>query len=213
MPRPFSIPVLTRKRRIRVHPVSGVDQSNLLPVLKQPQNASVDMAPTLNVKLALLNIRSLSNKSFLINDLIYTHKLDFMLLTETWLEQANSFTTLIESAPPIFFFNLHVDNPENTYANEFLTLIDTFSLTQHVQGPTHSHGHTLDLVITKGLNVSTTVMDLAISDHFCVFFDVCMSPHIQNRSMSVRRRVINNGTGLLFEQALSHTTSQPSEAI
>ncbi|KAL2083495.1 hypothetical protein ACEWY4_021268 [Coilia grayii] len=108
-------------------------------------------------------------------------------------------------------FNLHVDNPENTYAKEFLTLIDTFSLTQHVQGPTHSHGHTLDLVITKGLNVSTTVMDLAISDHFCVFFDVCMSPHIQNRSMSVRRRVINNGTGLLFEQALSHTPSQPSD--
>ena len=104
MPRPFSIPVLTRKRRIRVHPVSGVNQSNLLPVLKQPQNASVDMAPTLNVKLALLNIRSLSNKSFLINDLIYTHKLDFMLLTETWLEQANSFTTLIESAPPNFDF-------------------------------------------------------------------------------------------------------------
>ncbi|KAL2093106.1 hypothetical protein ACEWY4_010418 [Coilia grayii] len=221
-----------------------------------------------------------------------------MLLTETWLEQANSVNSLIESAPPNFDFmsatrtnkrgggianifktsfqckqttfgnftsfeylstlvkcsssmllltiyrpprlstpvfleefgelllniclrfdsliisgdfNLHVDNPENTYAKEFLTLIDTFSLTQHVQGPTHSHGHTLDLVITKGLNVSTTVRDLAISDNFCVFFDVCMSPHIQNRSMSVRRRAINNGTGLLFEQALSHTPSQPSD--
>lgn len=72
---------------------------------------------------------------------------------------------------------MHVDNPENTYAKEFLTLLDTFNLTQHVQGLTHSHGHTLDLVLTKGLHVSTTVIDLALTDPFCVFFlNVYMSP-------------------------------------
>ena len=294
----FSIPVLTRMRRIRVHPVNGVNLSNLLPVPKQPQNASVEITPTLTVKLALQNVRSLTNKPFLINDFICTHKLDFMLLTETWLEQSHSSITLIEAAPPHFDFisaarlnkrgggianifrasfqykqislgnftsfeylsavlkctsgillltiyrpprlsatvfleefgellsniclefdsliisgdfNFHVDNLENTYASEFLTLIDTFNLTQHVQGPTHSHGHTLDLVITKGLNVSTSVMDLGLSDHFCVFFDVCMSPLFQNKSMTVRKRVIKNDTGVLFEQALSELPSQPSD--
>ena len=59
-------------------------------------------------------------------------------------------------------FNLHVDNIQNSYAKE----LNTFSLTKLVQGPTHSLGHTLDLVITKGLNISTTVKDLALSDFF-----------------------------------------------
>ena len=44
-------------------------------------------------------------------------------------------------------FNLHVDNPENSYAKELNALLDTFILTQPVQGPTHSLGHTMDLVI------------------------------------------------------------------
>jgi hypothetical protein len=105
-----------------------------------------------------------------------------------------------------------VDNPENNYAKEFIALIDTFSLTQHVQGPTHSLGHTLDLVITKGLDVSTAVKDLALSDHFCVFFDVSMSPHTQNTAMMVKRRIINDQTSALFEQALSLKSSQLSDS-
>ena len=54
-------------------------------------------------------------------------------------------------------FNLHVDNPENSYASELLSLLDTLHLTQHVEEPTHSLGHTLDLVITKGVDISLTV--------------------------------------------------------
>jgi hypothetical protein len=67
-------------------------------------------------------------------------------------------------------FNIHVDNPEKTHARDFLAVIDTFNLTQYMQDPTHSQGHTLDLVITKGLTVSTHVVDLALSDHCCTFF-------------------------------------------
>ena len=105
-------------------------------------------------------------------------------------------------------FNLHVDDPKNTSTKEFLTLIDTFSFTQHVQGPTHSHGHTLDLVITKGLNVSTTVMDIALSDHLCVVFNVCTCISVYHTTpATISRRVINSNTGFLFEQALSQALS------
>ncbi|KAL0151420.1 hypothetical protein M9458_053206, partial [Cirrhinus mrigala] len=51
-----------------------------------------------------LNIRSLKNKCFLINDLITTYNLDFMFLTETWLEDNCSATVLNETAPPNFTF-------------------------------------------------------------------------------------------------------------
>ena len=54
--------------------------------------------------MALHNVRSLNNKSFLVNDFITTSKLDFMFLTETWLEQNNSATVLIETAPPDYNF-------------------------------------------------------------------------------------------------------------
>lgn len=57
-----------------------------------------------NTSMALLNIRSLVGKSFLINDFIIKHNLDFIFLTETWLSVNNSDTVLIESAPPGFIF-------------------------------------------------------------------------------------------------------------
>ena len=74
---------------------------------------------------------------------------------------------------------MHVDNPENSYAKELKALLDTFGLTQQVQGPTHSP---LDPVITKGINISPTIKDFTLSDHFCVFFGVSMSPPKQTHS-------------------------------
>ena len=32
-------------------------------------------------------------------------------------------------------FNLQIDKSDNIYVKDFLALLDTFSLTQHVQGP------------------------------------------------------------------------------
>ena len=75
--------------------------SNLTPVMRQPQAVS-DNVRTLN--LALLNTRSLAGKSLLINDFIIEKKLDFMFLTETWLNENNSAAVLTESAPPDFHF-------------------------------------------------------------------------------------------------------------
>ena len=80
--------------------------------------------------------------------------------------------------------SLHVDNPENS-SMELNALCDTLSLTQHVQRSTHSLGRSLDLVITKGLDVSIG-KDLTLSDNICLFFDVSASQHIQNRSITVQ---------------------------
>ena len=45
-------------------------------------------------------------------------------------------------------FNLHVDNPDDTYGSQFKNLLSSYGLVNHVTFPTHQAGHTLDLVIT-----------------------------------------------------------------
>ncbi len=70
-------------------------------------------------------------------------------------------------------FNIHVDNKSDRKAVEFVEVLHSFSFTQHVNGPTHNKEHTLDLIISYGVNVNVNeITDLAISDHFCLFLIV-----------------------------------------
>ncbi|KAK5930230.1 hypothetical protein CgunFtcFv8_026486 [Champsocephalus gunnari] len=70
-------------------------------------------------------------------------------------------------------FNIHVDSSTCTFASEFLSLLDCFNITQHVQGPTHTKGHTLDLVCSIGTPPShLQCLDLAVADHHAILFSV-----------------------------------------
>ena len=101
-------------------------------------------------------------------------------------------------------FNIHIDSAENNMAKEIKSVLKTFDLTQHIHGPTHNRGHTLDLLISKGLNISSIVIkDVALSDHFCIFFDILISPTIEARSVSVKKRCLNENTSVLFMKAIS----------
>ena len=46
-------------------------------------------------------------------------------------------------------FNIHVDNVASIEAANFLELLDSHNLTQHIHCPTHVKGHTLDLLLTR----------------------------------------------------------------
>ena len=50
-------------------------------------------------------------------------------------------------------FNLHLDN-SNGNTNKFNEIRACFDLKQHVNFPTHVHGHWLDLLITKRISNS-----------------------------------------------------------
>lgn len=54
--------------------------------------------------MALLNVRSLNNKTFIVNDTVTSHQLDCILLTETWLDETGS-KELIEASPSNFSFS------------------------------------------------------------------------------------------------------------
>jgi hypothetical protein len=46
-------------------------------------------------------------------------------------------------------FNFHVDIPTDRDAIKFLDILESYCLEQHVVGPTHVDGHTLDLIISR----------------------------------------------------------------
>ncbi len=74
-----------------------------------------------------------------------------------------------------------------------------------------NRGHALDLLISKGLNISSIVIkDVALSDHFCIFFDILISATTESRSVSVRKRCINENTSALFMKALTPSISADS---
>ncbi len=60
-------------------------------------------------------------------------------------------------------FNIHVDSDCNT-AKDFLSVLDYFDVSQHIDFPTHSHSHTLDLLCTVGIdNVGAQGHEMGIS--------------------------------------------------
>lgn len=78
--------------------------------------------------------------------------------------------------------NIHIDNPSSPLAADFFHILDCLNLTQHVDAPTHTRGHTLDLVIPDCAAIShLLVYDLGVSDHSIISMEVsCLSPTSQD---------------------------------
>lgn len=76
------------------------------------------------------------------------NKLPFTLFLE-------EFSSLLESLallPNLLLtgdFNVHVNDKDDPDAASFMELLDLFHLQQHVVGPTHNKGNTLDLIISR----------------------------------------------------------------
>ncbi len=71
-------------------------------------------------------------------------------------------------------FNIHVDNTNYALGLAFTDLINNFGVKQIVNGPTHNFNHTLDLIISHGIDL--TDIDIIpqsddVTDHFLL---LCM---------------------------------------
>ncbi|CAL9708038.1 unnamed protein product [Knipowitschia caucasica] len=105
-------------------------------------------------------------------------------------------------------FNIHIDSAHNTVSTDFLDILQNFNFTQHVDFPTHSRGHILDLICSTGLHIdSLSHTDLAISDHLALTFHINIpNPHIkQTRTLSFRN--LNSLCSTTLSNHLSQTLS------
>ena len=77
-------------------------------------------------------------------------------------------------------FNFHIEDPKDLNAQKFVTLCESKGFTQHVTGPTHVSGGTLDLIFTitscsDNLSVKNLIVDPdtgTTSDHYLAYFDL-----------------------------------------
>jgi hypothetical protein len=139
-------------------------------------------------KLITASFTSFESLSVRVTTTLSTNPFSFILLTiyrppsSSKATFISEFATLLEdlatSPSEIVItgdFNVHVDEPNCPTVSPFINLLDAFSLTQHIHFPTHTSGHTLDLLITRSTSsiiLSTSSSDPAISDHHAIHFSI-----------------------------------------
>ena len=98
-------------------------------------------------------------------------------------------------------FNFHIGTTNND-AVQFLDLINSAGLNQHVTRPTHNRGHNLDLIITSSNNdlvSNLQVLPSMPSDHAAITFLVDFPRPVLSKVFSERRKLQNINLELFVE--------------
>ena len=150
-------------------------------------------------------------------------------LTSTFSQFLEDFKTLISivSTSPLEFvitgdFNIHVDDPSDSNAIQFLSLLDHANLIQHVNFPTHRHSHTLDLVITSAhstLSPTLTCLPVSPTDHFPIICSLNIIPSPAAPITKHLTRAISSidatqfGRDILSSRLITHPPSGLSDLV
>jgi len=162
-----------------------------------------------------------SSKSYLF---LTVYRPPFTSTSTSRAEFLSYFSSLLEniaSTPSELFimgdFNIHMDVANDGFAIAFSTLLDTFGLIQHISMPTHSSGHTLDLLITKN---STTLpesgtTDPFLSDHSAIFFKlpIVYNPRPSRTVKVVRKFSAINSQNFSADILDSSLYSEPASTL
>ncbi len=112
-------------------------------------------------------------------------------------------------------YNIQVDNPGGPGVTHFLSSIDEVGLHQHVVGPTHRCGHTLDLFLSrpeenliKSCTVGPILLDCLITTWFCVSW-ILVDQRIRRKSSPPG----TSGTSVLRNLNVTYKTLYPLKTL
>ncbi len=72
-------------------------------------------------------------------------------------ELADFLSELVLAADKVLIvgdFNIHVDNEKDALGSAFIDILNSIGVRQHVSVPTHCRNHTLDLILSHGIDVN-----------------------------------------------------------
>jgi len=105
-------------------------------------------------------------------------------------------------------FNIHVCCQSNSLSQEFCDLIDAFNLLQWVKNSTHIQGHTLDLVLSHGIDVTDIILsDFLLSDHKPILFSLSLPELSQPTVAPVMLRVYSPQFSTNFDLCFANVTA------
>ena len=105
-------------------------------------------------------------------------------------------------------FSYHVNVQNDPEASEFLSVCDSFNLKQHITGPTHRTGNTLDLVFTRSddtLISSSSARDVGFPDHYAVLINLLLE-NPKKQTLTVTYRRLKSVNTVVLERAITNTT-------
>ncbi|MBN3301915.1 PIF1 helicase, partial [Amia calva] len=90
-------------------------------------------------------------------------------------------------------FNIHIHIKDDPLTVSFFSLLESVGFTQHVSGPTHRHNHTLDLDITRGVQIHNLIIspqNQTISDHCLITFEL-PGVELDTQERNIETRCLN----------------------
>jgi exonuclease III len=113
-------------------------------------------------------------------------------------------------------FNLHLDTPSAT-TTTFNDILASFDTTQHVNFPTHIHGHWLDIIITRSSckNIQTPTVVDGLSDHNTVIANlkVRTAPAVSKHNVFYRAFHSINIAAFMADITTSNLVTHPREHL
>ena len=113
-------------------------------------------------------------------------------------------------------FNLHLDTPSAT-TTTFNDILASFDTTQHVNFPTHIHGHWLDIIITRSSckNIQTPTVVDGLSDHNTVIANlkVRTAPAASKHNVFYRAFHSINIAAFMADITTSNLVTHPREHL
>ena len=89
--------------------------------------------------------------------------------------------------------NVHFDKTSDPSTSALNIVLDNLSLHQLVNVPTHRRGHILDCLKTNRANdvldLDLTVIDMLLSDHFVICFDLLLRKPVREKRKIISRNI------------------------
>ena len=130
-----------------------------------------------------INIKSRGSKLTIFNIYRPPDSSSYSKPFSTFISEFSSFLSSSATVPHDFLitgdFNIHVNNQSDSHSAQFLSLLDSFNLKQHVSSSTHISNNTLDLVITSQQSTilsSVLISPVSPSDHYRVMSTLNFQP-------------------------------------
>ncbi len=94
-------------------------------------------------------------------------------------------------------FNIHVHNEKYAFGSAFIDILNSIGVRQHVSEPTHCQNHTLDLILSHGIDVNgVEVLQQSdyISDHRLVLCKLHIAKAVNTTPCNKYGRTITSTT-------------------